>query len=221
MMKLVKTVLGLLLVCNLCGCSGTSSEESSGDSPKESTAEKTPASPSKSEEEPAAGGKVVESSFGKGEGVLGDTMKTAFLEFTLNSAKLVNSWQSVIPDQGMKLLVLNITTKSTQSKELTLYDTDYQVQWGGTGPEDYSTPLTYRDEWATAPTYKRTVNLDGVQGMFPGTATLVKDEPQSADFIYQVPEGFTDFILQFQEFFGDESLGDIFIVTFHADLETE
>lgn len=220
MMKLVKTVLGLLLVFSLAGCSGSSSPDASGNSTPDSSSEKTPAV-SQSEQGTTSGVKVVESAFGKGEGVLGDTMKTAFLEFTLNSAKLVNSWQSVTPDPGMKLLVLNITTKSTQSKELTLYDTDYQVQWGGTGPEDYSTPLTYRDEWATAPTYKRTVNLDGVQGMFPGTAELVKDTPQSADFIYQVPEGFTDFTLQFQEFFEDESLGDIFIVTFHADLETE
>ena len=209
-MKLVNTVLSILLAASLRACSG-----------KEEPAPAAASAAPVSETAAPAGPKVVEPAYGRGDGAMGDTMKTAYLEFTLNSARLVPSWQTILPDAGMKLLVLNITTKSTQTPDLTLYDTDYQVQWGGTGPEDYSTPLTYRDEWATAPTYKRTVNLDGVEGMFPGTAVLRKDESLSADYIYQVPEGYSDFKLEFQEFFEDESLGGFFCVTFHADPETE
>ena len=162
---------------------------------------------------------VVESSYGKAEGKIGNIMKTTNLEFTLNSARLVSSYQTITPDAGMNLLVLNITTHVLQKGEMKLYDTDYQVQWGGTGEEDYSTPVTYRDEWATAPTYKRSVNLNGIEGMFMGEAVLQPDESVTADYVYQVPQGFSDFTLQFQEFFEDESLGDRYIVNFTADMQ--
>ena len=214
-MKAFKAILTALLACTLIAC-GKKEETVTITATAETAEKEAPAS-----SEQSAGAKVVESAYGRGDGVMGDTMKTAFLEFTLNSAKLADTWQNVYPDNGMKLLILNITTKSTQTPELTLYDTDYQVQWGGTGEEDYSTPLTYRDEWATAPTYKRSVNLDGVEGMFPGTAVLQKDEEVTADFIYQVPEGYSDFKLEFKEFFEDESLGDFFCVSFHADPASE
>ncbi|MBR3202366.1 MAG: hypothetical protein IKF60_02135, partial [Solobacterium sp.] len=147
---------------------------------------------------------------------MGNIMCATNLEFTLNSAYLTSSYQTLTPDAGMNLLVLNITTHVLQSAEMKLYDTDYQVQWGGTGEEDYSVPVTYRDEWATAPTYKRVVNLDGIEGMFPGEAVLQPDESLTTDYVYQVPEGNTAFTLQFQEFFADESLGDRFIVSFTA-----
>ena len=162
---------------------------------------------------------VVESAYGKAEGKIGNIMKATDLEFTLNSARLASSYQTITPDAGMNLLILNITTHVLQNGEMKLYDTDYQVQWGGTGEEDYSTPLTYRDEWATAPTYKRYVNLDGVEGMFPGEAILQPDETITADYVYQVPQGFNAFTLQFQEFFEDESLGDRYIVSFTADMQ--
>lgn len=168
------------------------------------------------QEESAAASNVVESSYGKAEGILGNTMRATNLEFTLNSAELTASYQTLTPDAGMSLLVLNITTHVLQSAEMKLYDTDYQVQWGGTGEEDYSVPVTYRDEWATAPTYKRNVNLDGIEGMFPGEMTLQPDETITTDYVYQVPEGTSAFTLQFQEFFADESLGDRYIVSFTA-----
>ena len=160
---------------------------------------------------------VVESAFGKAEGKIGNVMKATDMEFTLNSAYLTSAYQTLAPDNGMNLLVLNITTHVLQSGEMKLYDTDYQVQWGGTGEEDYSTPVTYRDEWATAPTYKRYVNLDGIEGMFPGEAVLQPDETITADFVYQVPQGFSDFKLMFKEYFEDESLGDLYIVNFTAE----
>ena len=66
---------------------------------------------------------------------------------------------------------------------------------------------------------KRSVNLEGVEGMFPGEAVLQPDETITADFVYQVPQGFNNFMLMFQEFFEDESLGDLFVVKFTANME--
>lgn len=202
------TITSMVLLC-ACGKGNTAETEEPAAVSSDAVTE--------TQSEVSEGPKVVTSSFGKGEGVMGDTMKPSFMEFTLNSAYLTSAYQTLTPDEGMKLLVLNITTHVTQSHEMTLYDTDYQVQWGGTGEEDYSVPVTYRDEWATAPTYKRYVNLDGITDMFEGTAVLASDETMTTNYVYQVPVGFNNFTLQFQEYFEDESVGDRFIVTFQAE----
>ena len=203
----------LVLLMGLSGACGKKEE------PAEITAEANPETTETGDATAETTADVVESAYGKAEGRIGDVMKATNLEFTLNSARLASAYQTITADEGMNLLVLNITTHVLQNGEMKLYDTDYQVQWGGTGEEDYSTPVTYRDEWATAPTYKRSVNLEGIEGMFPGEAVLQPDESITADFVYQVPQGFNNFMLMFQEFFEDESLGDRFIVNFTADMQ--
>ena len=87
----------------------------------------------------------------------------------------------------MKLLVLNITTHVTQKNPLVLYDTDYQIQWGGEGELDYSEPVSYRDEWADFIGYKRRVDPDSLEGIFPGSGVLASDETVTYDYVYQVP----------------------------------
>ena len=159
---------------------------------------------------------VISSSCGRGDGALGDTMKTSFMEFTVNDAAVTSYYQGITPDAGMELLVLNITTHVTQRNDLILYDTDYQIQWGSDGPLDYGEPLTYRDEWADFTGYKQYINLTDVYGMFPGVVTLPGDTQITYDYVYQIPEGNRSFKLLFQEFFEDESLGDFFTVSFIA-----
>ena len=171
-------------------------------------------SPEKSEgEEPV----IVTSSFGKAEGQLTNIMKTSFMEFTVNAAALCDQYQTLTPDEGMNLLVLNITVTATQNNPLVLYDTDFQIQWGSEGELDYSEPVTYRDEWADFNGYKKYVDLDTLEGVFPGTGILIKDETVSYDFVYQVPQDPQSFRLMFKEYFEDESLGDMFIVTIQPD----
>lgn len=159
----------------------------------------------------------ITSSYGKAEGTLGDIMKASFMEFRLNAAATADQYQTLIADEGMKLLVLNITTHVTQKNPLKLYDTDYQIQWGGEGELDYSEPVTYRDEWADFVGYKNWTDLGELEGMFPGTAVLASEETITYDYVYQVPEGLSEFYLLFQEYFEDESVGDLFIVSFKAD----
>ena len=169
--------------------------------------------PAETEEEPSG----ITASFGKAEGALGDTMQASFLKFRLNAASLTSRYQSVSAEESMQLLVLNISTLVTQKKGLMLYDTDYQIQWGGEGETDYAEPVTYRDEWADFTGYMKSVNLDGITSMFPGSAVLAPEEMVTYDYVYQVPAGTADFRLMFKEYFEDESLGDLYIVTFHAE----
>ena len=164
-------------------------------------------------EEPAG----IVASFGKAEGALGDTMQASFMKFRLNAAVTADRYQSIAAEEGMQLLVLNITTLVTQNKGMMLYDTDYQIQWGGEGEADYSEPVTYRDEWADSVCYMKKVNLDGITSLFPGSAVLAPGEAVTYDYVYQVPAGTADYRLMFKEYFEDESLGDYYIVTFHAD----
>ena len=160
---------------------------------------------------------TIVSSFGKAEGQIGNIMKTSFMEFTVNAASLCDQYQSLTPDEGMHLLVLNITTHATQKNPLVLYDTDYQIQWNGESELDYSEPVTYRDEWADFHGYKRYFSAEGLEGIFPGTGVLANDETITYDYVYQVPSEAQNFRLMFKEYFEDESLGDMFIVTIQPD----
>ena len=169
-------------------------------------------------EQPSDTGDItVVSSFGKAEGTVGNIMKTSFMEFTVNSASLTDQYQSLLPDPGMRLLVMNITTHATQKNPLVLYDTDYQIQWNGEGDLDYSEPVTYRDEWADFTGYKRYIDLDSLEGLYPTTGVLAPDETVTYDYVYQVPQDASGFRLLFKEYFEDESLGDLFIVSITAD----
>ena len=156
---------------------------------------------------------TIVSSFGKAEGQIGNVMKTSFMEFTVNAASFCDQYQSLTPDEGMKLLALNITTHATQKNPLVLYDTDYQIQWNGESEQDYSVPVTYRDEWADFNGYKRSFSAEGLEGIFPGTGVLASDETVTYDYVYQVPAEAQNFRVMFKEYFEDESLGDLFIVT--------
>ncbi len=168
--------------------------------------------------EPADTGEtVIVSSFGRAEGTVGDLMKTSFMEFKINSAATADQYQTLLPDEGMKLLVLNITTHVTQKNPLVLYDTDYQIQWGGEGELDYSEPVSYRDEWADFTGYKRQVDPESLEGIFPGSGVLASDETVTYDYVYQVPAEAMNFRLLFQEYFEDERIGDLFLVTVPAE----
>ena len=169
------------------------------------------------EEEPAPEQPGITASFGKAEGSLGDIMETSFLKFRVNAAAVADSYQEKQAEEGTQFLVLNITTQVTQKANLKLYDTDYQIQWGGEGEGDYSVPVTYRDEWADSVTYRHAADFGGVSSVFPGEAVLFSGETVRYDYVYQVPQGLSDFRLYFQEYFEDERVGDLFAVNIHAD----
>ena len=207
MKQKIKWLLASAYAVTLLGISGYPDVKAAGP-----LYEEDPAATEQGEEENA-----VTASFGKAEGGIGDIMKASFMKFRVNSAKTADSYQTIDAEEGTQFLVLNITTQVTQKANMMLYDTDYQIQWGGEGEGDYSEPITYRDEWADSVTYRHASDFSGITSLFPGSAALYSGETVTYDYVYQVPQGLTDFRLYFQEYFEDERVGDLFLVNIHAE----
>lgn len=142
---------------------------------------------------------IVESANGYGEGNETDTIRTSFFDFIVNSSSLVDSYEDITPSEGKTLLVVNITVTSSREQDATMYDSDFQIQWGGTGDEDFAVPVTYESDLASDTMFETEYTL-------PGQGTITKNA------VYEVPSDMSEYVLMFREYFADESLGDIFTV---------
>ena len=147
---------------------------------------------------------------GSNEGRTGDTMETYFFDFTVNSAYLTSDYAGHTPAEGNVLLVADITVKNTFQQSIEMYDTDFQAQWGSDGEEDFRVPITYDTEnQMDLPTL--------TDEQLPSTYTLAVDEERTGLLVYEVPAGFQDFSISYQEIFSDDSYGDTFFVFFTAE----
>ena len=144
------------------------------------------------------------------EGRMGDTMETYFFDYTVNSATLAASYADAVPADGSNFLIVDITVKNTSPQSIEMYDTDFQAQWGSDGEEDFRVPITYDTEnQMDLPTL--------TDEQLPSTYTLAVDEERTGLLVYEVPAGFQDFSISYQEMFSDDSYGDTFFVFFTAE----
>ena len=154
---------------------------------------------------------VVMPSDGYAQGSAGDTLRTAWFDFTVNSASLAESYGSIVPDENESLLVVNITLKNTIDAPITMFDSDFQAQWGSEGENDFRFPVTYDD-----PSRREKDMLEAEYELGAGN-TL------TGDLVYSVPGGQQEYSLSFQEYYQPEEgqeagkTGDLFFVFFHAE----
>ena len=146
---------------------------------------------------------------GKKDG-FGATKKTYFFDYTVNSAYVCSEFEGYQPAEGNELLVAEVTVKSTFSESFDMYDTDFQAQWGGTGDEDFSVPITYDGtEEGLAPL---------TEEQPPGIYTLAKKgESRTGLLVFEVPAGNKEFSISYMEAFDDDSTGDTYFVNFTAE----
>lgn len=143
------------------------------------------------------------------EGKLGDTMKTYFFNYTVNSAYLTNNFEGYTPSEGNTLLVAEVTVKNTFKEDIEMYDTDFQAQWDSDGDDDFSVPITYDGtEEGVAPLNEK---------QFAGTYTLPKGEDMTGLLVFEIPSGNTDLSISYMEAFDDDSTGTTYFVFFTAE----
>lgn len=195
---LALTAAAALTACSMPGGSGSAPDSSAPDSSAaDSSAAEAPA-----ESDP---GETISSEDGYGEGRLGDTMQTYFFDYTVNSAYTCTEFAGTTPAEGSMFLVADVTVRSIE-----MYDTDFQAQWGSDGEEDFRVPITYDTEnQMDLPTL--------TDEQLPSTYTLAVDEERTGLLVYEVPAGFQDFSISYQEMFSDDSYGDTFFVFFTAE----
>lgn len=161
---------------------------------------------------------------GYGEGKIGDVMKSYFFDFTVNSAALQDAYESHTPDDGEKVLVVNVTVTNTFAQntkmskddisagnaDIEMYDTDFQIEWDG-DDDAVSIPITTDPE-----TYEE---FDPVSdNQLPAIYPLAHEETRTGDLVFDVPADVTDFVLCMEEWFDDGSeegqAGDVYAVLF-------
>ncbi len=145
---------------------------------------------------------------GKKDG-FGATMKTYFFIYTVNSAYVCAEFEGYQPAEGNQLLVAEVTIKNTFDEEIEMYDTDFQAQWGGSGDDDFSVPITWdgTEEGMTPLT----------DDQLPGIYSLAKGESRTGLLVFEVPEGKTELSISYMEAFDDDSTGETFFVNFTAE----
>lgn len=142
-------------------------------------------------------------------GRLHDTFRTAFFDFTVNSAYTCLEFEGYTPSEGNVLLVADVTYYNYTISSQPMYDNDLQAQWSGEGDEDYALPITY----ARTGLYPNT-GVEPTGDMFPMEFDLGIDETRTGLLVYEVPAGEKDYSISYQEYFDDGSCGDLFFVFF-------
>ena len=141
---------------------------------------------------------------GYAEGRIGDVMKTYFFNYSVNSAYTCNEYEGYTPSEGNKLLVVEVTVKNTDRSTVTMYDTDFQVQWGDDDNDDaYDAPITY---------YGNTVSDE----QLPEEYDLAVNEERTGLLVFEVPEDSRDYSISYLEQFSNDTEGDVFFVFFTA-----
>lgn len=130
MKKFVGIIVATVLAFSLVGCGPVDSAIQNIASSGSNTSSKS--------------GVVTADDDGYAEGRMGDVMRTYFFDYTVNSAYTCNDYEGYTPSEGNKLLVAEITVKNTDRSTVTMYDTDFQIQWGDDDNDDaYAAPITY------------------------------------------------------------------------------
>lgn len=144
---------------------------------------------------------------GYAEGKLGDTMRSSFFDYIVNSAYICDSYEDYTPQAGYGLLVADVTVNNTFGETIPMFDSDFQVQWSSDAKDAFDYPVTYY--------------LDGEAGLgdevLPAQYDISKDESRTGLLIFEVPTGETEFSISYMEYFDDDTTGDTFFVFFPAE----
>lgn len=144
---------------------------------------------------------------GYAEGTIGDTMHTVFFEYTVNSAYLCDEYEDYVPAEGNVFLVADVTVNNPYKTSVSMYDTDFQVQWDSDAEDAFGYSITaYLDE-------DEVISED----ILPYEYSLRRFESREGLLVFEVPEGEKYFSISYLELFDDETKGDVFFVYFSAD----
>lgn len=149
------------------------------------------------------------------EGRTGETMETYFFDFTVNSAKLVSSYEGYEPAEGNVMLVVDVTIKNTFNKSIEMYDSDFWLRWG---EEDSQAAYAITTDPST---FEELEPLG--ENQLPGTYQMPVNEERTGELVFEVPADCVDFSIWSLEQFDDGTeegdTGDYYIVYFSATQE--
>lgn len=131
---------------------------------------------------------------------IGERAETYFFDFTVNDAYRTTELNGYYTEEGYQMLVVDITVQNTFQKEITMYDGDFQIQWGE-GDEDYDYPVSSLK----------------VDDLLPEEYDLDQGESRTGLLVFAVPEEAEAFDIAYLEQFSDDTTGDAYFVHFTAE----
>jgi hypothetical protein len=147
---------------------------------------------------------------GYGEGRAGDTIHSAFMDFSVNSAYTTALYSGHTAPEGMKVLVVEITIKNTFHESLPMWDDDFQGQWSASAETDeFAWPITEGEDGGSLDTVS--------EEQFPAEYELAVNESRTGVLVFDVPADEKDFSISHRELFSDDSEGNTFFVYFTAE----
>ena len=193
---LALTLSALTGCSSVPGMSGGSSNPNSGAQSDKST----PDNSSDSSSAPDASDAGSDKSGGDVPYYVGDSVSTAWFDFTVDSVEVMNEYEGYAAAEGKKLLVVQLSLKSTVTFSSEMYQNDFVVGWDLEDDYDYVDPLyAYCD------------------AQFPDEYTLKINEARTGILVYEVPADFKDFWLNFLEVYDNDEYGESFFVYFTAE----
>lgn len=146
---------------------------------------------------------VVHPKNGLAEGKIGDTMRTYWFDFSVNSAYLCDSFSGYNAADGNNLLVVDITIINTFGEILPMFDGDFLVDWDPDDDDAYAFPV------------ENASSLNS--NVLPSKYYLTADGTEKGLLLYEVPDGYTDFAIAYIEISDEEEIMDSFVVRFKPD----
>lgn len=141
---------------------------------------------------------------GAGFGYVRDIIHTYWFDFTVNNTMFCQAFQGYTARDGYQLIVLDLTIENTFEDEVPMYDTDFGIVWG----EDY---YDYDGSYPVPDLY------DISHDFLPEHYYLSPNDIVTGLLMYEVPVGYSEYMLIFEEYFEDGDVGDWFGVYLYSD----
>ena len=129
---------------------------------------------------------------------MGERMRTRFFDFAVTGAYTLPSLPGYTPAKGNQLLVIRVVAENTYHNQLPMYDVDFQVCWDTTAEDAYAFPLT---------------QTGLVSSQLPLSYLLAPGGCRGGVLVYEIPDAAGACTVIYEEYFDDNTVGDVFFVT--------
>lgn len=149
-----------------------------------------------------SGDTVIRPEDGLAVGEIGNTMRTYWFDFSVNSAYLCDSFSGHNAADGNNLLVVEITVTNTFDESLPMFDDDFWIEWGS-DDDAYAYPVENSESLSS--------------DILPSEYYLTVGETEKGLLLFEVPDGYSEFAIAYVEISDNDETGDFFVVYFEPD----
>lgn len=141
-------------------------------------------------------------------GQLGDVMHTYFFDFSVNDVYMCDDYNGRISEEGLSMLVADVTITNSFDSEIPMSDWDFQLIWGE-GDEEFAYPITSDSETGEALPQVSPEQL-------PAEYSLAQGESINGKLVFDLPEGLSSLSIATMDMYSDDTTGDVYFVDFEA-----